>query len=168
MKDTNMKFIIVLLNIVLLTNLSICQSNWYWLNPLPTGNNLTNTCFTDGNTGWAVGFSGTIIKTTDGGNSWISQTSGVSHHLYSVCFTNSSTGWAVGLGFGQKGGIILNTKNGGTNWITQLNTGSDWLNSVYFPNNFTNSNTGWAVGLGPSGGIIYKTTNEGANWTAQS
>ena len=163
-----MRIIIILVNLLFFFNLVYCQTEWYWQNPLPTGNHLLSTFFVDDNTGWAVGNSGTVVKTSDGGSSWISQTSGVYNDLYSVFFTNGSTGWAVGLGagsLGQSGGIIINTTNGGTNWITQFTPGpSEWLTSVCF----TNSNTGWAVGLGQTGGIIYKTTNGGTNWLTQS
>lgn len=62
----------------------------------------------DGDTGWVVGESGTILHTTDGGNSWSAQNSGTSNWLYSVRFADANTGWAVG-----EHGTILHTKNGG-------------------------------------------------------
>ena len=43
------------------------EEGWFWQNPLPQGNGLHSTYFIDSNTGWAVGSSGTILKTTDGG-----------------------------------------------------------------------------------------------------
>ena len=44
---------------------------WFWQNPLPQGNPLTSIKFTDANTGYAVGYYGTIIKTTNGGSNWV-------------------------------------------------------------------------------------------------
>ena len=51
---------------------------------------------------------GTILKTTNGGATWTSQTSGTIYRLYSVYFTDVNTGYAVG-----DGGIILKTITGG-------------------------------------------------------
>ncbi|GJQ44163.1 MAG: hypothetical protein JETCAE03_36610 [Ignavibacteriaceae bacterium] len=43
--------------------------------------------------GWATGYSGKILNTTNGGTNWSSQSSGTTNDLYSVSFINSSTGW---------------------------------------------------------------------------
>ena len=43
---------------------------WFWQNPLPQGNDLLGASFVDANTGTVVGDYGTIVRTTDGGNSW--------------------------------------------------------------------------------------------------
>ena len=45
--------------------------------------------FIDINTGYAVGNTGSIIKTIDGGQNWTSQTSGTVNLLYSVYFVNN-------------------------------------------------------------------------------
>ena len=52
--------------------------------------------FTDANTGTAVGGYGTILRTTNGGTTWTSQTSGTTNHLLGVSFTDANTGTAVG------------------------------------------------------------------------
>lgn len=59
-------------------------------------------------TGWAVGDNGTILKTTDGGNTWGLQTSGTTESLQSVHFINTQTGYIVGTN-----GVILKTVTGG-------------------------------------------------------
>jgi len=74
--------------------------------------------FVDSNTGWAVGYvpsafssppgSGIILKITDGGSTWTSQTSLLGIGLNAVDFVDSNTGWAVGdsgtiLKYGQTG-----------------------------------------------------------------
>ena len=48
---------------------SFSQSGWFQL-PSPTTNILYSVHFEDTLTGWSVGQNGTIIKTTNGGNSW--------------------------------------------------------------------------------------------------
>src|SRR3954454_8132532 len=46
------------------------EGEWVWQNPLPQGNTLQDFFFIDADNGFAVGASGTILRTTDGGNSW--------------------------------------------------------------------------------------------------
>jgi photosystem II stability/assembly factor-like uncharacterized protein len=76
---------------------------------LLTTNALNSIYFTDVNSGYAVGNYGKIIKTIDGGGSWITQTSGTLwSNLYSVFFQSVVTGYVVG-----DSGIILKTTNGG-------------------------------------------------------
>jgi hypothetical protein len=56
-----------------------------------------------------VGNGGTILRTTDGGANWVTQTSGTLNHLYGVSFTDASHGTAVGVN-----GTILRTNTGGS------------------------------------------------------
>lgn len=58
--------------------------------------------------GYAVGASGRIIKTSDGGSTWQQQTSGTSGTLRAVCFLDINNGYVAG-----EGGIILKTTTGG-------------------------------------------------------
>src|ERR1044071_2099062 len=60
------------------------SSQWFWQNPLPQGNNLRGASFVDANTGTVVGDYGTIVRTTDGGNSWMIQSSGTTQNLWAV------------------------------------------------------------------------------------
>ena len=64
--------------------------------------------FTDANNGTAVGYNGTILRTTNGGTNWTSQSSGTTNCLNGVSFTDANNGTAVG-GYGT----ILRTTNGG-------------------------------------------------------
>ena len=61
-------------------------SQWFWQNPSPTANDLLGVDFINELTGWAVGTVGTIIKTTDGGESWEFQNSGISVQFNGVFF----------------------------------------------------------------------------------
>lgn len=47
-------------------------------------------------TGYVVGGSGVIMKTNDGGSSWVSENSGVTDDLSSVYFVNDALGFAAG------------------------------------------------------------------------
>src|SRR6266481_6044467 len=84
-------------------------AHWVWQNPLPQGNTLYGVSFTDANTGIATGDNGTIIWTTDGGNTWAIQSSGITNTLYGVSFTDVNYGTAVGAS-----GTVLRTTDGGS------------------------------------------------------
>jgi len=125
-----------------------------WNTQFESSDYLEKLYFSDLNNGWAVGYNGTIIHTSDGTN-WSAQTSGTTAALYSVHFADASNGWAVG-----DSGKILNTNNGGVNWNPQNSGISNTLRGVYF----INATTGYAVGYG---GMILKTNDAGTNWTTQ-
>src|SRR5436190_163137 len=112
------------------------QARWVWQNPLPQGNTLYGVYFTDANTGTAVGENGTIVRTTDGGNSWVGQTSGTPNNLNAVSFTDANNGTAV-----SWYGIILRTTDGGANWVEQTSGTKSFLYGV----SFTDANNGTAV-----------------------
>ena len=71
---------------------TIYSQGWFWQNPLPQGQDLYDVHIFDSCTAIAVGAIGTVIKTTDGGTSWNSQTSGTTVLLESVHFTDNNTG----------------------------------------------------------------------------
>ena len=121
--------------------------------------NLYSVYFINQFTGWAVGTgSSKIIKSTDGGISWLDQQySGPSFVPNSVYFTDENNGWVAG-GFEiHDFATIINTTNGGSNWVVQYRSypNNDSFNSIFF----LNQNTGWVVG---SKGKIMKTTNGGS------
>src|SRR4030095_8204166 len=115
----------------------LSSSQWVWQNPLPQGNNLRGAFFVDANTGTVVGEYGTIVRTTDGGNSWTIQASGTTQTLWAVSFTNANNGTAVG-----EGGVILRTTDSGEHWASQPSGTTLQLRGV----SFTDANNGAAVG----------------------
>ncbi|MFH1896911.1 MAG: YCF48-related protein [Candidatus Desantisbacteria bacterium] len=121
---------------------------------------LTCVYFTDLNNGWATGAfgDGIIFHTSDGGKSWIAQTTVAETDFYGlpgVHFINSTMGWAVGAG-----GVILHTSNGGRTWGTQTSGTDEWLQSVYF----TDSKNGWISG----GRSVLHTNDGGITWGTQT
>lgn len=101
----------------------------------------------------AVGDSGMIFKTGDGGANWSRQYAGISNeNLFSVFFITNDLGFITG-----QNGLLLKTINGGTTWqkntFTSLN-----LNDVYFKS----SAKGFMIG---ENGFIYTTSDGGNNWT---
>ncbi len=79
---------------------------------LPEGvHTLRAITFVDQNEGWAVGEIGTIIHTTDGGETWEVQNSGISTVLFDVEFRDNMRGVAVG-----DSNVVLITTDGGNTW----------------------------------------------------
>jgi hypothetical protein len=58
--------------------------NWTWRNPLPTGNELNDVIYANGQF-IAVGAYGTIVTSNDGDN-WALRTSGTHAHIYTIRF----------------------------------------------------------------------------------
>ncbi len=115
------------------------EAPWVWQNPLPQGNDLRGASFVDAKTGTVVGYYGTIVRTTDGGNSWTIQTSGTTQNLWAVSFADVNNGTAVG-----EGGTILRTTDGGGFWASQASGTTVQFRGV----SFTDENNGTAVGEG--------------------
>jgi photosystem II stability/assembly factor-like uncharacterized protein len=110
--------------------------------------------FLDINIGWIVGWSGIILKTTDGGMNWVRQVSNPpGENFRSVIFVDQNNGWIVG-----DNGKILKTTNGGNVWTNKQQQTSNDLQAVYF----ANSNEGWICGFN---GTILKSIDGGENWT---
>jgi len=96
------------------------EGRWVWQNPLPQGNDLRNASFIDANTGTVVGFFGTIVRTTDGGESWVIQTSGTTQNLWGVSFSDANNGTTVGEGGAQFSGPQMEEIIGLARQVEQL------------------------------------------------
>jgi len=110
----------------------------------------------DTETAWAIGGDDTsmgwfVLKTTDGGSTWIEQTKGALDGN-NICAVDSSTVWAV------SDTTISRSTDGGTTWETH--------NSSYYTMGISavNSLEAWAITSGLSGSIRH-TTDGGINWT---
>jgi len=91
------------------------EAGWCWQNPRPSGNAVADVVFADAVTGWAVGDAGLILKTSDGGATWVGQFSGVTANLTQVRFFDAAVGWALG----GEGTTVLKTSDGGSTWVRQ-------------------------------------------------
>jgi photosystem II stability/assembly factor-like uncharacterized protein len=184
---------IIIFSILLLAK-PLLADGWFLQTSNVSGISLWSVSFANSSTGYTAGGNGTILKTTNGGVNWITQTSGTTQELLGIYFTDPMTGWACG-----NNGVILNTTNGGTNWNTQNSGTSNNFETVYFPSatigycggrfviskttnagatwanltitddmtamSFINTNTGWGCCWG---GHMYATTNGGATWNQQN
>ena len=113
--------------------------------------NLQAIFFVDEWTGWVVGAKvnegGAVYATTDGGETWVSQTTGAPNYLAGTYFIDAKTGWVVG-------DEVYATTDGGATWKAQDVELNGKLRGV----SFVDANTGWVAG---DGGAILKTTTGG-------
>ncbi len=113
---------------------------------------LTGIHFPSSNVGFVVGIGGTILKTSDTGETWNTVYSNTNISLKSVYFLNDSVGFAVG-------NNMLKTTDGGNSWeiiqpfITDINKISFITNQIGFLITSTS---------------LYKTIDGGENWTLKS
>ena len=120
-----------------------------------TGVALSAVSMPDSVTVFGVGGGGTILRSTDGGNTWVPQASGVSASLNGVHFCDADNGTVVG-----SGGTILRTWNGGDNWYPQTSGTTANLLRV----SFSSPLVGFIVG---QSGTILGTIDGGVTWTAE-
>jgi photosystem II stability/assembly factor-like uncharacterized protein len=116
-----------------------------------TTSNLNGAVLLDSGTGFVVGDTGAILKSTDAGATWTPLTSGTSNTLHGVYFLDPNEGVAVG-----DSGTILHTTDGGAAWQNVTSGVVDNLRSVSF--NGANGICG-----GDSQDILYS-TDSGASW----
>ncbi|MBO9531531.1 MAG: hypothetical protein J7513_00960 [Solirubrobacteraceae bacterium] len=89
---------------------ALSTSGWNWTNPAPQGNTLTGIVFT-GNTGFAYGAGGTILRTDDGGTTWKGLATGTSAFVYDVDVVDANT--IVGRVGGSKACSLRISTDGG-------------------------------------------------------
>lgn len=106
---------------------------------------------------------GIVLKTTDGGNTWISKWTGTNMGLEGSCFVDVNTGFVAGWpnqangwsGFGK-------TTDGGTTWTSPV-----VVPDVYYFTDvvFKDANNGILIGSTNTAPGVYVTSNAGVSWT---
>ena len=109
---------------------------------------------------------GIVLKTTDGGNSWISIWTGANMGLEGSCFVDENNGFVAGwpkLSAGWSG--FGKTTDGGNTW-TSLAVTPD----VYYFTDvvFKDASNGILLGATNTIPVVYVTSNGGISWTAAS
>jgi photosystem II stability/assembly factor-like uncharacterized protein len=112
--------------------------------------------FVSGSIGWVAGDDGVVLKTTDGGFSWVDQGFPLLTTILAIKFISPTTGWVTG-----SDGVIYKTTDGGTSWIDQ----SPGTHQTLFAIEFANSQVGYAFG---TKGMSFKTTNGGTSWVQKT
>lgn len=111
-------------------------------------------------TGFIAGTENTILKTTDGGETWIgsserARVGETRNNLENIWFVSSTEGWIVG-----SFGTLLHTTDAGETWEKQ-DAGFD---NNLFGIHFSDKNTGWICG---QEGLILHTKDGGLTWNLQ-
>jgi len=122
------------------------QSGWFVQNSGVT-HLLKAVYFSHPDTGWVVGYSGTFLKTVDGGNTWVDLNVNTLESIYDIkgC-------WAC-----ATSGKVFKADALGNNWTMYSSGGTGTVYSIYFLNNLT----GMVVG---DYAKISRTTTGGTNW----
>jgi photosystem II stability/assembly factor-like uncharacterized protein len=107
--------------------------------------------------GVVAGDLGTILTTTDGGNTWIPRNSGVNVPLRGVAAIGSDYIWAVG----DDGTIIYSVNGGDSFTVTQPSITTELFESVFFVDPYN----GWVVG---GNGTILVSKDGGRTWNNQT
>jgi photosystem II stability/assembly factor-like uncharacterized protein len=151
-----MKFIRIVIVLICCLN---AYAQYTWRNPNPSPHKLYGIHFCDSLTGWTVGELSTVLKTTDGGESWFLQSVPLKSTLRRVEFVNKNTGWIIGgEEYSPDLGSVLCTTDGGKNWTDH--------------NPIDNYSNGWndisvlskdLIYIGGFNGV-YKSTDGGYNW----
>lgn len=153
-----MKRIILFAVWIIVSN--VIYSQQYWIHkPSPTTKWLTRIQFVDTVYGWAAGDSGTVIHTSNSGQNWTVQNTGlVTFPIDDIFFLNRRLGWAVVNDYFSFGTRTLRTTNGGANWqVSVFPDTTVFLAAVYF----LDSLNGF---MGAFTGQIYKSSNGGISW----
>ena len=141
------------------------QAQWIEIDPIPDpmpGQNYTSVDFIDSLNGWITGNRGVIIHTSDGGNHWIQQESGINFTINKIKFASLQMGWAV-----ADSGKILHSSDGGNTWLIQ-SSGNRYWNMKYI--SAIDEFSAWAVGnfFDESTNILLHTEDGGAYWDTLS
>jgi len=142
---------------LLITNIFAQRTNEWERLTSPTNDVLRKLFFVDVNNGWASGLAGTIVYTSNAGNTWVLQNSTVTTPVVDIFFINNNRGWA--LTYPQVppfGTTILKTTNGGLDWI---NDSTFFENEIMYTVFFFDESVGFLGGNG-----VKKTTDGGLTW----
>ncbi len=115
----------------LITQNFYTQSSWSWQNPLPQGNSIFNIQFVNSTTAYATASSGTLMKTTDSGETWQtnSYAGGSEKIMEGLYFLDENEGWAGGYD-----GKLLHTTDGGVSWDSVTGHSVQIITGIAFPN----------------------------------
>ena len=135
---------------------------------------LLDVTFADARHGWAVGYNGKILATSDGAKTWKAQSSGTTVPLGRVAFADARHGWAAGADYFFTGdattgrSVLLVTSDGGATWQEQ-HPGLDGMipSAVSCADGDTAWVSAWSGGTAESwlASFIFTTADGGETWS---
>lgn len=140
-------------------------------NPVLSGTNsdLESVDFPSASIGYTVGSDGTILKTENGGNTWLSLTSSYpGYRFWDVDFISDQVGYVVGEsdpGSNPSGAaIILKTIDGGSIWTAVYNNNTHPLRDLFVVNSNVIYASGGAENIMGAQSKIVKSIDGGVTW----
>ena len=126
--------------------------------------------FLDQNRGWVAGSGGTLLETSDGGQTWRKLLPLTKDTLRDVYFADEKTGWLVAerdvlklKTNDEPRTYLLKTEDGGFSWRRVYLNGSD-VNARLVRAVFADAERGWVFG---ETGVVFATRDGGAHWIRQ-
>lgn len=104
---------------------------------------------------WMVGMLGKIVRSEDGGQSWVEQRSMTKRNLQSIAAWNPREAVAVG-----DNGIVLVTQDGGNTWKKETTPRSK-ISNKFMRVRILKNGTAWIVG---TMGAVLESTDHGHTW----
>ena len=101
---------LALLSILLFNFVSLAQSEWKWVQPVPTGERLLEMTTVDQNTGIGL-FTASVMKTTDAGKTWLSLLNTGASTNSAMSVLNANEIWCSG-----SSNVIYASGDGGKTW----------------------------------------------------
>jgi photosystem II stability/assembly factor-like uncharacterized protein len=142
-------------------DVQVGSSGWTWGNPQPQGNTIRSMSFA-GQTGYAAGDFGTLLKTVDGGKSWTGLSTGSFQNFTTVQAVSPTTIIAGG------GCVARRSDNGGASF-SRIDFASSEIGCRTTEQlvgiSFIDANTGWLL-LGD--GTVTQTANGGASFSQRT
>lgn len=126
---------------------------------------LTSVSAVDGNTAWACGYSGVVLRTTDGGINW-SNVAGLpipsALNLYCIFGIDENTALVSG---SSTASFVYKTSNGGVNWVQVFTETGGFVNTILMGNPMLGFMSGDPVGGRWS---LWGTIDGGLTWDSTS
>jgi photosystem II stability/assembly factor-like uncharacterized protein len=111
---------------------------------------------------WVCGASGTVLRTTNGGNNWVNVTgNGIPVNLILINIFAVTPSIVLAAGYAGSDTWVYRTTNNGTNWSQVFSQPGGFIDGIVIKNDSTGLMYGDPVGGRWS---LWKTTNRGATW----
>jgi photosystem II stability/assembly factor-like uncharacterized protein len=151
-----MKKIIFLLLALVYAQLVVAQ----WVTQSsPITTHLSSVHFVSPTNGFAIGYN-TLLKTTDGGSTWVKDPTGNTYALNQICFISAAVGYICGSN-NSNHSIVLQTTDGGVTWNSQQLATTYPLYNIHF----ANANYGFTSDVH---GTIFTTSDGGITWSTSA
>lgn len=162
----NNRFLLLIIFLSLVISNELLSQNIVWSEQTSgVTTQLTSISAIDANNIWVCGYSGRVLRTTNGGTNWVSVNAAPipgTLNLHSIFAIDSVTALVAGSGTAS---FLFRTTNAGATWTQVFTEAGGFINSVQMGNFFA----GFMVG-DPVGGrwSLWGTTTGGATWDSSS